>query len=70
MPNVQWKAPDDGQRNFPKHVEFLDKNEIGKISASVGIIKKKFVTIRGHKNVKCLKSHLFKYVGCVTVCNC
>ena len=20
---VQWKTPDDGQRNFPKHVEFL-----------------------------------------------
>jgi len=25
VPNVQWKTPDDGQRNCPKHVEFLDK---------------------------------------------
>jgi hypothetical protein len=40
MPNVQWKTPDDGQRNCPKHVEFLDKNKFGKISASVGFIKK------------------------------
>jgi len=23
VPNVQWKTPDDGQRNCPKHVEFL-----------------------------------------------
>ena len=52
MPNVQWKTPDDGQRNCPKHVEFLDKNKFGKISASVGFIKKKFVTMHGHMNVK------------------
>ena len=37
MPNVQWKNPDDGQRKFPKHVEFLDKKIRG-ISASVGFI--------------------------------
>jgi len=37
-PNVQLKTPDDGQRNCPKHVEFLDKNKFGKISASVGFI--------------------------------
>jgi hypothetical protein len=24
-PNVQWKTPVDGQRNCPKHVDFLDK---------------------------------------------
>ena len=41
MPNVQWKTPDDGQRNCPKHVEFLDKNKFGKISGSVSFIKKK-----------------------------
>ena len=40
MPNVQWKTPDDGQRNCPKHVEFLDKIKFGKISASVVFIKK------------------------------
>ena len=52
MPNVQRKSPDDGQRNCPKHVEFLDKNKFGKFSASVGFIKKKFVTMYGHMNVK------------------
>jgi hypothetical protein len=25
VPNVQQKTPDDGQKNCPKHVEFLDK---------------------------------------------
>jgi len=25
VPNVQWKTPNDGQRNCPKHAEFLDK---------------------------------------------
>ena len=28
--NVQWKTPDDGQRNCPKHVKFLDKHKFGK----------------------------------------
>jgi hypothetical protein len=49
MPNVHWKTPDDGQRNCPKHVKFLDK-KIWEISASVGFIKKKFVTMHGHMN--------------------
>ena len=31
---VQWKTPDDGQRNCPKHVEFYSKNKFEKISAS------------------------------------
>jgi hypothetical protein len=52
VPNVQWKTLDDGQRNYPKHVELIDKNKFGKISASVGFIKKKFVTMHGHMNVK------------------
>ena len=30
---VQWKTPDNGQRNCPKHVEFDSKNKL-KISAS------------------------------------
>jgi hypothetical protein len=40
VPNVQWKTPNDRQRNCPKHVEILDKNKFGKISASLGFIKK------------------------------
>ena len=27
LPCVQWKTPDDGQRNCPKHVEFHFKNK-------------------------------------------
>jgi hypothetical protein len=52
VPNVQWRTPDDGQRNCPKHVEFLDKNKFGKIGASVGFIKKKLVTMHGNMNIK------------------
>jgi hypothetical protein len=53
MPNVQWRISGDGQRNCPKHVEFLDKNKFGKISASFGFIKKKFVMMQhGHMNIK------------------
>jgi len=48
VPNVQRRTPDDGQRNCPKYVEFLDKNEFGKISASVSFIKNKFITMHGH----------------------
>jgi hypothetical protein len=25
MPNVQLKAPDDGQRRCPKHIEFYNR---------------------------------------------
>jgi len=28
---VQWKTPDDGQRIYPKHVEFYSKNKIEKL---------------------------------------
>ena len=31
---VQWKTPDDGQRNCPKLVEFHSKNKFWEISAS------------------------------------
>jgi len=52
VPNVQWRTPDDGQRNCPKHVEFLDKNKFGKIIASVGFVKKKFVAMHGRMDIK------------------
>jgi len=28
---VQWKTPDDGQKNCPKHVEFYPKNKFEKL---------------------------------------
>ena len=36
MPNEQWKTPDDGQRNCPKHVEFRTRINL-EISSSVGL---------------------------------
>jgi hypothetical protein len=35
---VQWKTPDDGQRNCPKHVEFQSKNKFEKLVHPVGFI--------------------------------
>ena len=35
---VQWKTPDNGQRNCTKHVEFYSKNKFEKIVHLVGFI--------------------------------
>jgi len=35
---VQWKKPDDGQRNCPKHVEFYSKNKFEKLAHLVCFI--------------------------------
>jgi len=35
---VQWKTPDDGQRNCPKHVEFYSRNKFEKLMHIVGFI--------------------------------
>jgi hypothetical protein len=35
---VQWKTPDDGQRNCLKHVEFHSKNKFEKLVHLVGLI--------------------------------
>jgi len=35
---VQWKTPDGGQRNCPKHVEFYSKNKFEKLVYLVGFI--------------------------------
>ena len=35
---VQWKTPDDGQRNCPKHEEFYSKNKFEKLVHLVGFI--------------------------------
>ena len=38
---VQWKTPDDGQRNCPKHVEFYSKNKFEKLVHLIGFIIRK-----------------------------
>ena len=35
---VQWKTPDDGQRNCPKHVDFHSKNKFVKLVHLFGFI--------------------------------
>jgi len=35
---VQWKTPDDGQMNCPKHIEFYSKNKFQKLLHLVGFI--------------------------------
>jgi hypothetical protein len=36
--SVQWKTPDDRQRNCPEHVEFYSKNKFEKLVHLVGFI--------------------------------
>jgi hypothetical protein len=36
--HIQWKTPDDGQRNCPKHVEFYSKNKFERLVHLVGFI--------------------------------
>jgi hypothetical protein len=38
---VQWKTPDDWQRNCPKHVDFQSKNKLEKLVHLVGSIVRK-----------------------------
>ena len=38
LPCVQWKTPDGGQRNCPKHVEFYSKNKFEKLVHLFGFI--------------------------------
>ena len=50
---VEWKTPDDGQKNCPKHVEFYSKNKFQKLVHLVGFIIR-IITMHGHLNVKCV----------------
>jgi len=54
---VQWKTPNDGQRNFPKPVEFYSKNKFEKLVHLVDFyyknnsvrLKAKFVPVHARK---------------------
>jgi len=48
---VQWKTPDDGQRNCLKHVEFPSKINLRNQCIWL-VYYKKFVTMHSHMNVK------------------
>jgi len=43
---VQWKTPDDGQRNCLKHVEFYSKNKFEKLVHLVGFIIRTLIPSR------------------------
>jgi len=47
---VQWKTPDDGQRNCPKHVEFYSKNKFEKFVHLVGFIIRIYHDARSHES--------------------
>ena len=58
---VQWKTPDDGQRNCPKNAEFHSKIKLWEIGASSWSCYKKFIAMHGDMNVKS-----FYIINCVT----
>ena len=66
---VQWKTPDDGQRNCPKHVQFHSKNKFEKFVHLVGFIIRNLswctVTWKGGGGEP--KNAVPGYLGCITV---
>jgi len=56
---VQWKTPDDGQRNCPKHVEFYSKNKLEKLTHLVGFIIRIYHDARSPERQHC-------YFKCIT----
>ena len=61
---LQWKTPDDGQRNCPKHVEFYSKNKFEKLVHLFGFIIRIYPDARSPerqknnlKTTKCLSRH-------------
>ena len=42
---VQWKTPDDGQRNCPKHVVFYSKSKFEKLLHQVGFIMRTVMSL-------------------------
>ena len=59
---LQWKTPDDGQRNSPKHVEFYCKNKFEKLVHLVGFI------IRIYHDARSPERQISIGIRCVCVC--
>jgi hypothetical protein len=53
---VQWKTPDDRQRNCRKHVQFHYKNKFEKLVHLIGFVIRTFIMMHGHVNVKFMKT--------------
>jgi hypothetical protein len=50
---VQWKTPDNGQRNRPKHVEIHSKNKFEKLVHPVGFIVRNSSHLFVNSNLIC-----------------
>jgi hypothetical protein len=54
--HVQWKTPDDGQRNYLKHVEFYSKNKFENLVHLIDFIIRIYHDARSHErqnNIHC-----------------
>jgi hypothetical protein len=58
---VQWKTPDDGQRNCPKHVEFDSKNKLETLVHLAGFLTRKMITV--HSADYCMCNTCTRYVA-------
>jgi len=60
---VQWKTPDDGQRNCPKHVEFYSENKFEKLVHTVGFIIRIYHDARSPERQNWL--FIYVFIECV-----
>jgi len=60
---LQWKTPDDGKRNCPKHVEFYSKNKFEKLGHLFGFI------IRIYRHALSPERQIKNQVNYFTVCS-
>ena len=60
---IQWKTPDDGQRNCPKHVEFHSKYTFEKSVHVVGFVIRNLsrCTVRWTSNANEIITHAFLF---------
>ena len=58
---LQWKTPDDGQRNCPKHVEFYSKGKFEKLVHLVGFITRIYHDARSPER----HIHLISYMDMI-----
>jgi len=72
---VQWKTPDGGQRNCPKHVDFYSKNKFEKLVHLVVLVIRIYHDARSLerqiRNIfKCADSNFRSYQGGYSIAKC
>ena len=62
---VQWKTPDDGRRNCPRHVKFQSKNKFEKLVYLVGFVIRNLsrCTVTWTSNLLCSSQPLLDICG-------